>query len=54
MTRVECWAVLVKTCLSIARREEIRIFRVGRAYKIPKLCVIEYLLGEEMCHINLS
>lgn len=43
-----------KTCLSIARREEIRIFRVGRAYKIPKLCVIEYLLGEEMCHINLS
>lgn len=28
--------------------------RVGRTYKIPKICVIEYLMGEEMCHINLS
>ena len=34
--------------------QEIRSVRVGRTYKIPKLCVIEYLLGEEMCHINLS
>ena len=31
----------------------IRSVRVGRAYKIPKVCVIEYLLGEEMCHIDL-
>ena len=22
--------------------------------EIPKICVIEYLMGEEMCHINLS
>lgn len=27
---------------------------VGRAYKIPKVCVIEYLMGEDMCRINLS
>ena len=30
-----------------------RSVKVGRTYKIPKACVIEYLLGEEMCHINL-
>ena len=34
--------------------QEIRSVRVGRDYKIPKICVIEYLLGEEMCHISLS
>ena len=34
--------------------QEIRSGRVGRTYKIPKICVIEYLMGEEMCHINLS
>lgn len=33
--------------------QEIRSVRVGRSYKIPKVCVIEYLLGEEMCHIDL-
>ena len=33
--------------------DEIRSVKVGRTYKIPKACVIEYLLGEEMCHINL-
>lgn len=33
--------------------QEIHSVRVGRAYKIPKVCVIEYLLGEEMCHIDL-
>lgn len=34
--------------------QEIRSVRVGRTYKIPKICVIEYLMGEEICHINLS
>ena len=33
--------------------DEIRSVKVGRTYKIPKACVIECLLGEEMCHINL-
>ena len=34
--------------------QEIRRVKVGRAYKIPKVCVIEYLMGEDMCRINLS
>ena len=34
--------------------QEIRCIKVGRAYKIPKGCVIEYLMGEDMCRINLS
>lgn len=43
-----------KLAYRLLAEQEIRSVRVGRAYKIPKLCVIEYLLGEEMCHINLS
>ena len=34
--------------------QEIRCIKVGRAYKIPKVCVIEYLMGEDMCRFNLS
>lgn len=34
--------------------QEIRNVKVGRTYKIPKVCVIEYLLGEEICHISFS
>ncbi len=34
--------------------QEIRAVKVGRTYKIPKICVIEYLMGVEMCHINIS
>ena len=30
--------------------DEIRSVKVGRSYKV---CVIEYLMGEEMCHIDL-
>ena len=37
----------------ISRKLAYRSVKVGRTYKIPKACVIEYLLGEEMCHINL-
>lgn len=33
---------------------EIKSVKVGRAYKIPKVCVIEYLMGDAMCHIRLS
>lgn len=33
--------------------QEIRSIKIGRAYKIPKVCIIEYLMGEEMCHIDL-
>ena len=43
----------------ISRRLAYRLLaeqeiKVGRAYKIPKVCVIEYLMGEDMCRINLS
>lgn len=34
--------------------QEIRAVKIGRTYKIPKICIIEYLMGEEMCHIKLS
>lgn len=34
--------------------QEIKSVRIGREYRIPKLCVIDYLMGEEMCHIHLS
>lgn len=34
--------------------QEIKSVRIGREYKIPKLCVIDYLMGKEMCHIHLS
>ncbi len=34
--------------------QEIRAVKVGRTYKIPKICVIEYLMGVEMCYINIS
>ena len=43
-----------KLAYRLLAEQEIHSIRVGRTYKIPKLCVIEYLLGEEMCHINLS
>ena len=43
-----------KLAYRLLTEQEIRSVRVGRAYKIPKACVIEYLLGEEICHINLS
>ena len=33
--------------------QEIRSVKVGRAYKIPKVCLIEYLMGEEICHISI-
>ena len=43
-----------KLAYRLLAEQEIHSVRVGRTYKIPKLCVIEYLLGEEMCHINMS
>ena len=43
-----------KLAYRVLSDQEIRSVRVGRSYKIPKICVIECLLGEEMCHISLS
>lgn len=33
---------------------EIHSVRIGRCYKIPKACIIDYLIGENLCHITLK
>lgn len=43
-----------KLAYKLLAENEIRSVRVGREYKIPKVCVINYLIGEEMCLIKIS
>ena len=43
-----------KLAYKLLAEKDIHSVRVRRTYKIPKACVIEYLLGEEMCHIKLG
>lgn len=43
-----------KLAYKLLADKEIQAVKVGRTYKIPKVCIIEYLMGEEMCHIKLS
>lgn len=43
-----------KLAYRLLAEQEIRCVRVGRTYKIPKVCIIEYLVGEEIYNINLS
>ena len=43
-----------KLAYKLLADKEIQAVKVGRTYKIPKICIIEYLMGEEMCHIKLS
>ena len=43
-----------KLAYRLLAEKEIKSVRIGRAYKIPKVAVMEYLLGEEMCHIHIS
>lgn len=43
-----------KLAYKLLAENEIRSVRVGREYKIPKVCVINYLVGEEMCLIKIS
>lgn len=42
-----------KLAYQLLSSQEIHSVRIGRAYKIPKISVIEYLVGEEMCHISI-
>lgn len=42
-----------KLAYKLLADNEIRSVRIGRTNKIPKACIIEYLLGEEMCHIKI-
>ena len=43
-----------KLAYQLLANQEIHSVRIGRAYKIPKISVIEYLVGEAMCHINIG
>ena len=43
-----------KLAYKLLADKEIQAVKVGRNYKIPKVCIIEYLMGEEMCNIKLS
>ena len=43
-----------KLAYKLLSAQEIKSVRIGREYNIPKLCVINYLMGKEMCHIHLS
>lgn len=52
--RVMLGGISKKLAYHLLADHEIRSVRVGRSYKIPKICVIEYLMGEEMCHIHIS
>ena len=52
--RVMLGGISKRLAYKLLTNQEIRSVKVGRAYKIPKICIIEYLLGEEMCHIKLS
>ncbi len=52
--RVMLGGISKKLAYRLLADQEIRCVRVGRSYKIPKICVIEYLMGEEMCHIKIS
>ncbi len=35
-----------KNAYLLVKHNKIRSARVGRSYKIPKLCVVEYLVGQ--------
>ncbi len=43
-----------KLAYRLLAENEIHSVRVGRSYKIPKVCIIDYLIGENLCHISLK
>ena len=45
-TLQEMLGICRKTAYQLVQQDKIRSTRVGRNYKIPKLCVVEYLLGQ--------
>ena len=52
--RVMLGGISKKLAYRLLADNEIRSVKIGRTYKIPKICVIEYLMGEEMCRISIS
>ena len=45
-TLQEMLGICRKNAYQLVQQNKIRSTRVGRNYKIPKLCVVEYLLGQ--------
>ena len=43
-----------KLAYRLLAEKDIHSVRIGRTYKIPKACIIDYLLSEEMCHIKIG
>lgn len=43
-----------KLAYRLLSEQEIHSIRIGRSYKIPKVCVIDYIIGENLCHITLQ
>ena len=43
-----------KLAYRLLAEKDIHSVRIGRTFKIPKACVIDYLLREEMCHIKIG
>ena len=37
----------VKTAYELLQNNQIKAFKIGREYRIPKICIIEYLLTNE-------
>lgn len=35
------------TALSLLRQDKIKHFRIGNQYRIPKVCVIDFMLSDE-------
>lgn len=52
--RVMLGGISKKLAYRLLADQENRSVKIGRTYKIPKVCIIEYLMGEEMCHIRIS
>ena len=42
-----------KLAYKLLGNKEIKSIRIGREYKIPKPYIIDYLMSEEVCHIQL-
>lgn len=47
--RVMLGGISKKLAYRLLADNEIRSVKIGRTYKIPKICVIEYLMGEDVC-----
>lgn len=43
----EMLGICRKNAYQLVQQNKIRSTRVGRSYKIPKLCVVEYLLDQD-------